>query len=79
MSDGSKHNQGLFRVMIIGTAISFGMLAAIMVSMKGFFTGNAAFEFSYKTVIAFAAGAFIGWLFWRIILHFADKNRSDSR
>ncbi len=60
----ANHQPGLFQVMMLGTAISFGILAAIIVSMKDFFGGNASFEFSWKTVPAFVGGCFGGWLFW---------------
>ena len=63
----NNHQNGLFRVMTIGTALSFGILAAIVVSMKDFFGGNALFEFSWKTVVAFACGYSAGWLFWRAV------------
>ena len=62
-----NHQKGLLRVMIIGTAISFGAMAAIVVSMKDFFRGNAALEFSYKTVVAFVLGCLAGWLFWKAV------------
>ena len=67
MNDEPNHEKGLVRVMMIGTSLSFGALAAIMVSMKDFFRGNAALEFSYKTVVAFVVGCLAGWGFWQLI------------
>jgi len=58
--------------MVIGTAISFGAMAAIVVSMKDFLRGNAALELSYKTVIAFVLGCLAGWLFWKVVRRKAD-------
>ena len=67
MTEISKHEKGLFRVMVIGTALSFGILAAIVVSMKGFFGGSGDFKFSYKTVLAFFVGCLAGWAFWWLV------------
>ena len=53
--------------MVIATSVSFGLLGAIMVSMRNFFTGNAQFEFSWKTLLGFIAGWVVGWVFWRVI------------
>ena len=78
MTEISKHEKRLFRVMVIGTALSFGILAAIMVSMKGFFGGSGDFEFSYKTVLAFFLGCLAGWAFWWLVRRWmrqADQNR----
>ncbi len=63
----TNHQKGLYRVMVLGTCISFGAMAALVVSMKDFFGGNAALEFSYKTVIAFVIGSLFGWGFWKLI------------
>jgi hypothetical protein len=63
----TNHQKGLLRIMVFGTAISFGAMAALVVSMKDFFGGNATFEFSYKTVTAFVLGCFAGWGFWKLI------------
>ena len=63
----TNHQKGLYRVMVLGTCISFGAMAALIVSMKDFFGGNAAFEFSYKTAVAFVAGCLVGWGFWKLI------------
>jgi hypothetical protein len=67
MPEVSKHEKGLLRVMVVGTALAFGILAAIIVSMKDFIGGNATFEFSYKTVVAFVIGALAGWGFWGVV------------
>jgi len=66
MSEISKHEKGLFRVMVIGTELSFGILAAVIASMKGYVGGSGDFQFSYKTVLVFflaasPAGLFGGW------------------
>ena len=68
----TNHQKGLLRVMVIGTSIAFGAMAAIVVSMKDFFRGNAALELSYKTVVAFVLGCLAGWLFWKVVRRKAD-------
>ena len=67
MDEPSQHEKGLYRIMVAGTCISFGLLGAIAASMKDFFHGNAAFQFSVWTLVGFIIGFAIGWLFWRIV------------
>ena len=67
MPESSPHEKSLFKVMIAGTALSFGILGAIVASMKGFFNGDATFVFSLRTIIGFAVGSLAGWLFWKFI------------
>ena len=67
MSDNSPHEKTLFRVMVIGTCLSFGILGAIAASMKDFIHGNAAFEFSFRTIIGFVIGFALGWAFWKVL------------
>src|SRR5438874_1826318 len=43
MPEDSKHGKGLLRLMTFGTALAFGILAAIIVSMGDFIGGNATF------------------------------------
>ena len=73
MSEPSGHEKGLVKIMVWGTALSFGLLAAAAVSMKDFAGGDAAFEFSFVTVVAFLLGALAGWSFWKFILARARK------
>ena len=78
MTEISKHEKGLLRVMVIGTELSFGILAGIVVSMKRFFGGSGDFEFSYKTVLAFFLGCLAGWVFWWLVrrwMRHAEQNR----
>jgi NhaP-type Na+/H+ or K+/H+ antiporter len=81
MAQEPQHAQRLFKVMVFGTALSFGAVGAIIASMKDFVGGNAAFEFSYRTLIAFGLGCFLGWGFWRgvrwlMARHSNHNNRS---
>jgi hypothetical protein len=75
MAADSPHERGLLRVMMFGTAIAFGILAVIVVSMKDFAGGNAAFHFSYVSMIAFPVGFTVGWLFWRLILRLSERGK----
>jgi hypothetical protein len=67
MEDKSPHEKGLFRVVAIGSALSFALLGAIIGSMKDFFGGDAALSFSWKTFAGFVLGFVAGWLPWRWI------------
>lgn len=73
MPQGSKHETSLVRVMIFGTGLSFGVLAAIIASMKDFFGGNASFEFSWVTVLAFVLGFAAGIVFWWVFRKWINK------
>jgi NhaP-type Na+/H+ or K+/H+ antiporter len=73
MAGDSQHNKNLFNIMVIGTAISFGVLGAIAFSMKDFFHGDATFNFSYKTLIGFVLGFVVGWVFWRVVRSKIEK------
>ena len=67
MPDNSNHEKSLLKVMVYGTALSFGILGAIVASMKDFFHGDATFTFSLRTIVGFLVGFFAGWLFWKIV------------
>jgi hypothetical protein len=69
-----NHQTSLIRVMMIGTSLSFAALAAIAVSMKDFFGGNAVFQFTWKTPVAFVVGWLTGWVFWRVVRGRMSKN-----
>ena len=67
MPEPDEQEQRLFKVMVYCTMVSFGVLAAVMISMTGFFGGHVSFQLSYKTPIGFVGGWIAGWLFWRLI------------
>jgi hypothetical protein len=79
MSEPSPHEKGLYRVMTWGTALAFGLLAALAVSMKDFLGGNAAFHFSVWSVLAFTGGCAAGLLFWRFIFSKARKSTKNKQ
>ena len=81
MGINSQHGNGLQRIIVFGTALSFAFLAAIAFSMKDFIGGNASFEFSYKTMLGFVGGFAVGLLFWTLVnrwMRKADKNKQSG-
>ena len=76
MSDEARHEKTLIKVIVFSTAISFGILGAIMASMKGFFHGEVSFGFSATSVMGFMLGYGVGWLFWKIV--FWKRKKTDS-
>jgi putative Mn2+ efflux pump MntP len=75
MSPNSEHEQRLWKVMVWGTALSFGFLGAIALSMKDFIHGNASFQFSYLTLVGFAVGFAVGWIFWKFVGKRIDRTK----
>jgi len=67
MADQSPHEKSLWNVVGLGTAISFGILGAIIGSMKGFFQGDVTFTLSAWTIIGFVIGVSTGWLLWKLV------------
>jgi hypothetical protein len=61
--------RSLLKMMVFATGLSFGGMGAFMASMKDFFAGDAALQFSFRTVIGFVLGFLAGWLFWRFVLY----------
>ncbi len=74
----STHEKGLQKVIVVGASLSFAILGAIIGSMKDFIGGNAAFEFSYRTVVGFVAGALVGWLLWRLVRFWIEHARKGG-
>jgi hypothetical protein len=71
----SPHEKSLFKVIVAGTALSFGCMGAIIASMKDFLHGDAAFTFSYPTVVGFVIGLVVGWLPWKFVGHRIERSR----
>jgi NhaP-type Na+/H+ or K+/H+ antiporter len=78
MEEPPRSERGLFKVIVFATSLSFGVLAAFMVSMKGFFGGEVSFEFSMKTIAGFVGGCALGWLFWRLVRALIRKADKDE-
>jgi hypothetical protein len=79
VSNASPHEKKLFKIMVIGTALSFGFLGAIIFSMKDFVGGDAAFKFSYRTLLGFLGGTFLGWIFWAIVQRKIKRNDNHKK
>jgi hypothetical protein len=67
MTEGPQHEKNLLKVITFSTAVSFGVLGAIMTSMNGFFRGDVSFHFSVGSVVGFILGFVAGWAFWKLI------------
>ena len=74
----SRHERGLRRVIVVGTTLSFGILGAIIGSMRDFVRGNAVFDFSYRTIIGFGLGAVAGWLLWRVVRLWIERDEKPE-
>lgn len=79
MNDPSPSPQAkLLKLMTVATALSFGILAAIIASMKDFFGGDASMQLSYKTAVGFVIGAAAGWGLWRVARYFMPRSGDDA-
>jgi hypothetical protein len=76
MPEAPQHEKTLIKVIIFGTAVSFGVLGAIMASMNGFFGGEASFHFSIGTFAGFILGFILGWAFWKLVFWRRAKGQS---
>jgi len=76
MAETPKHERTLIKVIVVSTAISFGVLGAVMASMKGFFHGEVSFHFSFGSIGGFVLGFIAGWIFWKLV--FWREKKGDS-
>jgi hypothetical protein len=76
MSEAPHHEKALINVIIFGTAVSFGVLGAIMTSMNGFFHGEVSFHFSVGSLAGFILGFILGWAFWKLVFWRRAKGQS---
>lgn len=67
MSEESPDQRRLWRVIVVGTALAFGLLAAVIASMKDFIHGEAQFKLRWTILPAFALGCAAGRLFWAVV------------
>ena len=71
-SPKSKHEKDLFRIMRFSTELSFGVLAALLYSLKDM-SRDPHLELSLGTLVVFAVAWGLGWVFWWWI-----RNRAES-
>ena len=76
MTEGPPHEKNLIKVIVFSTAVSFGVVGAIMASMNGFFRGEVSFHFSVGSVVGFLSGFVAGWAFWKLV--FWKRQKDDS-
>lgn len=76
MAEGPQHEKTLIKVIVFGTAISFGALGVVIASMKGFFHGEVSFHFSIGSIAGFIVGFIAGWLFWKLVFWKREKNQA---
>lgn len=74
MPEARQHEKTLIKVIVFGTAISFGALGVVIASMKGFFHGDASFHFSFGSIVGFIVGFIVGWLFWKLVFWKRARN-----
>ena len=74
MSNESENKIGkdLNRVIVYSTSISFGGLAAFLVSLRHV-RKDPTLVFSRRTVIGFIAGFLVGWIFWKVVQRLNEK------
>jgi hypothetical protein len=76
MAEAPQHEKTLIKVIVFSTAISFGVLGAIMTSLKGFFHGEVSFHFSIGSIAGFISGFILGWLFWKVVFWKRAKSQT---
>lgn len=78
MQSETKNERDVMRIMIWGTAVAFGFLAASLQALRSNPAGFT-FQISVFTFLAFAAGVGITIAFWKIILNRSGGMRQKSR
>ena len=76
MPEAPQHEKALIKVIIFSTAVSFGVLGAIMASMNGFFHGEVSFHFSIGSLAGFILGFILGWAFWKLVFWKRAKSQT---
>ncbi len=78
MQRETKNERDVMRIMIWGTAIAFGFLAASLQALRPN-TSGFTFQVSVLTLLAFTVGVGIVIVFWKIILNRSGGARQKSR
>jgi hypothetical protein len=77
MPDETKNERDVFQIIIWGTAVAFGFLAAALQALRPTPAGFT-FQVSPLTFFAFAVGTGVFRLFWKIILNGSGGARQKS-
>jgi len=77
MQNEAKNERDVMRIMISGTAVAFGFLAASLQALRPNPAGFT-FQVSLLTFLAFAVGVGIVFVFWKIILNRSGGARQKS-
>ena len=77
MQSETKNERDVMRIMIWGTAVAFGFLAATLQALRPKPAGFT-FQISALTILAFAVGVGIVLGFWKIILNRSGSSRQKS-
>jgi nitrogen fixation-related uncharacterized protein len=73
----SRIERDLFRVASLSSALAFGCMAAVVQSLKSSDTG-IGFHISTGTFVAFAAGAIVALVYWRLAVRNGRAARRAS-
>ena len=76
-NNSEKHQKDLFTIMTVSTALAFGVMVGFFCSITEI-THHFKVTFSVWTIVGFAAGATLGWLFWRIVKHLEEKAKNSE-
>lgn len=77
MPTETKNERDVFRIMIWGSAVSFGFLAAALQALRPNPAGFT-FQVSALTFFAFVLGVGMGFAFWKVVLSRASGARQKS-
>ena len=61
-----RNTRAFFRIAAAGTSIGLGCMAATMEALRGR-ENSFAFEFSLRTLAAFAGGVAVGLIYWKLV------------
>ena len=78
MKSESKNERDIRRIMIWGTAIGFGCLAASLEALRSSSSGFG-FQVSPRTFLAFVLGGAAVFPFWKIVFNLVSGNRQRKR
>jgi hypothetical protein len=74
-STETKNERDIRRIMVAGTAIGFGFMAASLEALHSGFT----FQITWRTFAAFILGTAVVVPFWKVVFGLVTGNRARSR